>query len=49
VFFDGLSNTKALGIPADGMADNKTQEFCFVVLRQYTRKFAFCALAWARN
>ena len=40
-FFDGLSNTNELGISADGTADKKSKEFCFVVLRHYARKFAF--------
>jgi len=35
---------------ANGKADKKLEKmFCFVVLRQYTRKFAFRAPAWARN
>jgi len=37
-FFDGLSNTNVLGIPADGTAD---KEFCFVVLGSISENLLF--------
>ena len=48
--FDGLSNTKALGIPADITADEKLERvlFCYIEAK-YTRKFLFRSPARARN
>jgi len=36
-------------MPADGTADKNLEKVFFVVVRQYTSKFVFCALACARN
>jgi len=43
-----MAVSKDVLISADGTADKKFnfKSFVFVVLRQYTSKFVFCASAW---